>query len=226
MTIRSLGYRTDLFFFRADAVVEDRGGFLVVRSPDNPTYYWGNFLLLDGAPRKGDLERWRTLFAREFPESGHVALGWDDPEGTLGEIQPFLDAGFVLENHVATRGEEHEEASYRVYAAGKIRMYRKLLAEGRGLWFGAFIDGRLAGDLGLFVFEGVGRFQTVGTHPDFRRRGVCGTLVYEAALQGLREMGAETLVMVADAQGHAAAIYESVGFAPTERQVGLTLRPG
>lgn len=48
VTIRSLGYRTDLFFFRSDAVVMDRGDDLVVRSPDNPTYYWRNFLLLDG----------------------------------------------------------------------------------------------------------------------------------------------------------------------------------
>lgn len=37
VNVRSLGYRTDLFFFRSDAVVVDQGDCLVVRSPDNPT---------------------------------------------------------------------------------------------------------------------------------------------------------------------------------------------
>lgn len=131
----------------------------------------------------------------------------------------------VLENHVAIHGDEHGEAAYRVYSQGKIRSYRRLVEAGQGHWFGAFVEGRLAGDLGLFAFDGVGRFQTVGTHADFRRRGVCGTLVHHAAEVGLRTMGIETLVMVADAHYHAAAIYESVGFAPAERQVGLTLTP-
>lgn len=49
--------------------------------------------------------------------------------------------------------------------------------------------------------------------------------VHAAASHGLEKMGAETLVMVADAHDHAAAIYESVGFTPTERQAELTLWP-
>lgn len=77
------------------------------------------------------------------------------------------------------------------------------------------------GNLGVFVKDGVGRFQSVGTHPDFRRRGLCGTLVYEAARYTLEHMGAETLVMVADEEYHAAGIYELVGFRPTEHQIGM-----
>jgi hypothetical protein len=34
-------------------------------------------------------------------------------------------------------------------------------------------------------------------------------------------MGAQTLVIVADEDYHAAKIYESVGFAPTQRQIGI-----
>jgi predicted GNAT family acetyltransferase len=65
----------------------------------------------------------------------------------------------------------------------------------------------------------------VETHPEFRRRGICGTLVYESARHALGSLGAERLVMVADAHYHAARIYESLGFRPTERQLGVERRP-
>ena len=99
--------------------------------------------------------------------------------------------------------------------------YRQMVQAGLGEWFGAFLGNRVAGDLGVFVQGGVGRFQSVGTHPDFRRRGICGTLVYEAARYAFQNLGAETLVMVADEEHHAAKIYESVGFVPTEHEIGM-----
>jgi hypothetical protein len=46
-------------------------------------------------------------------------------------------------------------------------------------------------------------------------------MVYAIARRGLETMGAETLVMIADAEYHAAKIYQSVGFRPTERIVGV-----
>lgn len=50
MNIRSLGYRTDLLFPRFDGEVIDRGDYTVIRTPSNPTFYWGNFLLFDQPP--------------------------------------------------------------------------------------------------------------------------------------------------------------------------------
>ena len=75
--------------------------------------------------------------------------------------------------------------------------------------------------MGLFVEDGIGRFQSVKTHPGYRRRGICGTMVYAIARRGLETMGAETLVMIADAEYHAAKIYQSVGLRPTERIVSV-----
>ena len=45
MLVRSLGYRTDLMISAINGEVTDRGDYLVIRTPSNPTYYWGNFLL-------------------------------------------------------------------------------------------------------------------------------------------------------------------------------------
>lgn len=92
---------------------------------------------------------------------------------------------------------------------------------GLGLWFGAFLENRLVADLGVFTAGRIGRFQQVGTHPDYRRRGICGALVYQASRYAFDQMKLETLVMVADENYHAAKIYESVGFQAKEHQVGV-----
>jgi hypothetical protein len=103
MNVRSLGYRTDLIFTAFDGEIVDRGDYLVIRSPANPTFYWGNYLLFSRPPQAGDVRKWRDLFAREIgtpPETEHQVFGWDSPEGHEGVIQPFLQAGFRL-NHSA-----------------------------------------------------------------------------------------------------------------------------
>jgi ribosomal protein S18 acetylase RimI-like enzyme len=77
VAVRSLGYRTDLMIrAREGSQVEDRGDCLVIRSPLNPGYWWGNFLLVPSlAP--GEASGWLARFAAEFPGAGHVTLGVD-----------------------------------------------------------------------------------------------------------------------------------------------------
>lgn len=261
MNIRSLGYRTDLFFPRFDGEVIDRGDYTVIRTPSNPTFYWGNFLLFGQPPAADDFHQWRRLFAEEIgvpPATKHLAFGWDTTAGETGVIQPFLDAGFrsnssvvltttevskppkfneqievrrvtkdwewegALEVQVACRKPEHAVDGYLIFKRRQRARWRAMTEAGQGEWFGAFVEDRIMGNLGVFVEGGVGRFQSVVTHPDYRRRGICGTLVYEVAQYAFEHLGAQTLVMVADEDYHAAKIYESVGFRPTEHQVGIT----
>ncbi len=53
--------------------------------------------------------------------------------------------------------------------------YRQMFEAGMASWFGAFMDGQLVGDLGVFCEGIVGRYQNVGTHPEYRRQGICFT---------------------------------------------------
>ncbi|HET7120037.1 MAG TPA: GNAT family N-acetyltransferase, partial [Solirubrobacterales bacterium] len=69
------------------------------------------------------------------------------------------------------------------------------------------------------------RYQTVETDPSFRRRGLAGTLVHYAARYGLDELGARTLVMVADPDAEAIRIYRALGFAGTEVQLQIERSP-
>lgn len=95
----SLGWRTDLIFARFDGQVVDRGDHLLVLTPTNPGYWWGNFLLFRHAPAPGDFERWMALFDQEIaarqPASRHRAFGVDVP-GRLALPREFAAAGFEL----------------------------------------------------------------------------------------------------------------------------------
>ncbi|MEJ2555863.1 MAG: GNAT family N-acetyltransferase [Anaerolineae bacterium] len=264
MNVRSLGYRTDLIFPAFDGEIIDRGDYLVIRSPTNPTFYWGNYLLFSRPPQAGDFRKWRDLFAREIgvpPGTQHQVFGWDSPEGDEGVIQPFLQAGFRLnrsvvmtstelrrparfsdlvsiralktesdwekavDNQVVCREPEFEETGYRVFRQREMDRYWKMVESGLGDWFGAFVGQRLVADLGIFREEGVSRFQSVETHPDFRRRGIASTLIYRAGRQAMAEYDLHTLVIVAERASSAARLYETLGFRPVEKQVGLEWWP-
>ena len=103
---------------------------------------------------------------------------------------------------------------------------RALTQEGYGIWFGAFTDGELAAQLGLVTDgSGIARYQNVETRPEWRRRGLAGTLVWQAARYALDTLGVSTLVMLADPRAPAIRVYRSLGFADAETQVGFERQP-
>ena len=94
MAIVSLGYRTDLMLLGLQgSVIEQRAGYQVIRTPANPTFHWGNFVLLDGPPAPGTVSSWMGTFAREFPGAEHVAIGVDGTSGDAGDEAELAAAG-------------------------------------------------------------------------------------------------------------------------------------
>jgi ribosomal protein S18 acetylase RimI-like enzyme len=269
MKLSSLGYQTEVLLRQFEGEVIERSDYLVLRTPKNPGYRWGNFLIFQNSPKQGDLNNWKEIFAKEIgtpPEYNHFLFCWDSVDGKRSEIQEFLEAGFELVktvvmtaqsvnpppkfNHdctirtfknedwqawinlkraanLAEREEEREsdDDGFLRYLENKASEYQRMIEAGLGQWFGAYLDGQLTASLGLFVWNGLGRFQLVDTHPEFRRRGLAGTLVYHAVQQGFQSMAAKTLVMCADPDYVAVGIYESVGFKITERQTALQWHP-
>lgn len=263
MQLRSLGYRTDLIFAGFDGEIIDRGEYLVIRTPSNPGYYWGNFLLFQDPPQADDLARWRRLFKQEVggpPKCNHQTFGWDADQA--GDTRAFLDTGFRLnrnsvmtcasprspeqaaagveirplqtasevqaavENQVVCREPGHDEASFRIFRERQMARYGAMSRAGLGDWYGAFVNGRLVADLGLFIDEEIGRYQSVETNPRFRRKGIAGTMVFEAGRQAIAKYNLQTLVIVADDGSAAARLYASVGFRAIETQWGLEWWPG
>jgi ribosomal protein S18 acetylase RimI-like enzyme len=260
MDIASLAYRTDLAMLEhSGSTVTDRGTYLVVRTPDNPTFWWGNHLLLPHAPGDEAVAReWVATFEREFPEARHRTFGVDGTTGELGDVAAFAALGMETEVlTVMTATEVHEpprpntdttirplasdhdwaqqvelsmvgeEFGYDLaFCTARTAAERSLVDQGYGAWWGAFDGDTLLSSMGLVTAsEGLARFQAVKTHPDARGRGLAGTLVHRASRYGFEELGARTLVMVADPDYLAIRIYRSVGFSDTERQVQVTRKP-
>jgi ribosomal protein S18 acetylase RimI-like enzyme len=256
--VQSIAYRTDLALLTlGGSAVEDHGDHLVVRTPDNPTFHWGNFVLLDRPPAASDVPRVLGLVDAAFPEAAHRAVGVDGTDDLSHATGPLRAAGLAAEvaavmtatgtrppprpNEQATYrplvddddwrqrvalavrvDQDHPPEEYLAFARARAATNRALTEAGHGQWWGAFVDGRLVSTLGLFrAGDGLARFQTVETDPDFRGRGLAGTLVHRAARWGLTELGARTLVMVADPEYTAIRVYRSVGFSETERQTQL-----
>ena len=265
----SLGWQSHLLACRFGAEITEREDCIALRTPGNPSYYWGNCLILPAAPRDEDLPYWLARFADEItsrqPASKHVAIGIDaavlehelpswraagfdefedaavmtlEPAGlspqpsvrdTPGLVLRALDLGselgLAVRAQVAARDESFEAEGYHAYRQSAMQRMAAMQVAGSGYWFGAVVGGVLAADCGL-VHDGVmGRFQHVGTQPEWRRRGLCRALVHHVCDHAIRTLGLQRLVMCADPHDVAIGIYRSVGFAQVGNHWCLQRRP-
>ena len=70
------GWATDIAVHElSGATVEDRGDHLVVRSPLNPRYHWGNCILVREVDAADDADRWVGVFQETFPSADWIAVG-------------------------------------------------------------------------------------------------------------------------------------------------------
>lgn len=259
MQVKSLAFKTDLFFHRFCGTVITDNNCLVIKTMSNPHYFWGNLLYFNATPKLNDLFVWKEKFKSHFSPMAvdHMTFAWENPDNHPVEFESFLADGFeleksavmsaktiirpakilsnlivrpiecdeeweqVIENQVQARDQKFIEGPYRKFTIKKMSDYKKMVRENKGLWMGAFFNGVLVGDLGIFYESGLARFQAVVTHPDFRRLGVCSTLLYKTCQYVREHFAVNEFVIVADPDYHAVLIYESLGFKTCEMQVGL-----
>ena len=79
MDISSLGLRTDVALRQlSGSEVEDHGDHLVVRTPDNPQFWWGNFVVAPAAPHdEAGMQEWLERFETAFPGARHRTIAFD-----------------------------------------------------------------------------------------------------------------------------------------------------
>jgi ribosomal protein S18 acetylase RimI-like enzyme len=100
---RSVGLQTDLELAATRGSVTDRDDYSVVATPDDPTYFTGNQLVLPAPPQVGEVAYWTRKFAAELgtdPEIRHVALRWDGIAGDAGARGELEAAGFTIDTSV------------------------------------------------------------------------------------------------------------------------------
>ncbi len=120
MRITSLGFRTDVALRVLEGgEVTDRGDYLVVRSPGNPDFWWGNFLLLASVPRPGHAGLWLARFAAEFPAARHVAFGVDTTDDAA--LPEDLAAAGLAAEHAAVLTAAQPNPPARLNTDAEIR---------------------------------------------------------------------------------------------------------
>jgi hypothetical protein len=262
---RSLGFRTDLAILEHSGTkITEHEEFLRIETPDNPGFFWGNYLYFKRAPQPGDFTRWEETFRHEFRFSSgvrHRVFSWDAEE--QGDIADFQQAGYgadtasvltlrhgeiapapdargdleirpltsdadweaMVQNQIACRLESFSRAEYEPFKRRQARNWRSMAEAGLGNWHGAFVEGKLVAECGLYFFKDLARFQAVGTAPEWRRQGLCQSLIHRLSRDALEARPHTMLVMAAAADEPAERIYRKVGFQPHEKSYGLCLRP-
>ncbi|MFM6851327.1 MAG: GNAT family N-acetyltransferase [Terrabacter sp.] len=255
MELSSPGLETDLALLELQgSTVTDRGDHLVVRTVANPTFWWGNFVLVDGPARAADLDRWVATFEREHPDAAHCAIafaevggdtaawaeqGWDVevdvdlattavPVGADGadgiQVRELVtDADWEQSAEVGASGTPADRRDTRLtFERRRAAAQRGLVESGRARWFGAFDGDLLVSNLGIVRLGDLARYQDVVTRASHRRRGIAGALVRAAGEWALEDPSVTSLVIVADLDGPARALYERAGFVEVARHVAVS----
>ncbi|MDX6300293.1 MAG: hypothetical protein QOF53_1507 [Nocardioidaceae bacterium] len=253
------GWATDLAVLElTGSRVEPRDDHLVVRTPRNPDFHWGNCLFVTEPSAVDDAARWVDTFRTTFPAVGWVAVGlirmpedvtaWEDQglEVELDEVlttrtrprqTPLADGyqarrlvGDDWEQYVAravadnARTGEEEPESFARFTTERMQARRALSERGAAAFFGAFADGLLVADLGIVRCGTTARYQSVGTDPEHRRRGLAAHLLGVAA-GWAAERGCDRWVIVTEAVNPAGRVYRSVGFEPDVSNAQAYRRP-
>ena len=122
MDVTSLGNRTNLALLElGGSQIEGCGDHLVARSPHNPAFWWGNFLLLPpDSTAPADIDRWMDRFAAVLPDAKHRAFAVDGTDGTLADLDGFAERGLSVEastvmtaSSVRPPDRPNQDATYR-----------------------------------------------------------------------------------------------------------------
>lgn len=238
--VLSLGWQTDLAVLRLGrSVIEEHPDHLVVRTPENPKYHWGNFVLVTDPGAADDARSWLAVFEATFPSAAHRAIGLT---GEPSDVAAWAEAGLELERSdvlvatdplpatatptdyavrpLSTTADWDSSTLLRETAYPGHGDFERLSTESRAAmaargevtWFGAFAGDQLAAELGIVPINGdLARYQSVLTHPDHRRRGLTRHLLGVADAHA-RSTGATTTVIIADQDSDPGRLYRAAGF--------------
>ena len=93
--VLSLAWRTDLALLaQSGSEVEHHPAYVVVRTPQNPTFRWGNFVLLRRTPLLRDLPGLAARVETLLPGLGHHAVGIDDPSAGREDVDRLRQPGW------------------------------------------------------------------------------------------------------------------------------------
>ena len=255
MNVRSLALITELGLARTRGRVTDRGDYLVVETPDDPGYYYGNLLVLPAAPQLGEVAFWSRRFADELgkqPEIRHVTLWWDGTTGDVGARDELLAAGFAIEGPqvvmtAARLSAQEAPLPIRVLSPTEVlataelawivgdrhdEAYRQFLLR-RAAWHRELVAQGTAHFHGAFDGEtlvaslGLVELGDLARYQDVQTRpGYRGRGLAGALLVAASDATrAQQVVILAEPESLASRVYERIGFRVVERTASACRHP-
>jgi ribosomal protein S18 acetylase RimI-like enzyme len=88
----SLFLRSEFIFWRSHSIIEDVGDALVIVTPHNPYWRWGNLIVLKNPPRAEDVGRWRALYEKRIAPNQAIPnriLIWDETTIDTSTIEEY-----------------------------------------------------------------------------------------------------------------------------------------
>lgn len=161
-----------------------------------------------------------SVLVLEGLEATHISRN----DLVVRKIESDADWEKVLNLQVYTSEGENPSEEYLDFKTRGFEAYRTLSENGDGNWWGAFLDDRLVGDMGLYFDDSIetGRFQSVETHPDYRRIGVCSKLLHSVSMDALKKNPSIKLVICTEMDSDAERIYRKLGFVRHQAQHGVS----
>lgn len=154
-------------------------------------------------------------------------MGKPVPEGV--HIRPFETPNDWLQSEAIAKTELLKdgtpEEGLDAYLRGASAQRRRQISKGFGQWFGAFIEGMLVADMGIFHDEELIRYQSVQTHENHRRKGMCSALLQVSLNWALARAPNARPVIVADSDGDAGRLYRKAGFSLFETTISAYRPP-
>ncbi|MDN5768929.1 MAG: hypothetical protein L0H96_24655 [Humibacillus sp.] len=223
------GWQTDLAVLRhLGSLVDHRFDHIIVTSPENTTFHWGNFVLVTDPAAADDTARWVQVFRTEFPNAEHVSIGLPrlPAEGSWDGTGLVIDTDEVL--FTETLPEQ------RPLAEG----YTARPIESDSDWV-AVVALNVADTARTGAHEPAGYERFLRDQDRSRRRMVAagvarwfgafdagGTLTASLGLAArwAGDQGATAWVIVTELTNPAGRLYRSVGFVPDAVQVTVSHR--
>lgn len=100
--LNNIIFQTDALFFEPRTIVSEQKDFWIIRMPENPTYYFGNFMYLKEAPSNELLAALEAKFRAAFSKNSvrkHYTFVWNGLEAN--DLSNFEEKGYNVERVIA-----------------------------------------------------------------------------------------------------------------------------
>lgn len=94
---KSLGAQTNFLMDNFLAETYERDEYFVIKTPNRPTYFWGNYILMKSPPVLGAFEKWIAIYEKEVgtrESLGFCSITFDYDPSKPFDTSDFTDNGF------------------------------------------------------------------------------------------------------------------------------------